>query len=144
MHYSKYEIIAVDMRRRFNVYKTFIWRQRRCIDVLEMFRRCPVTTGILVSRQNLRKTSISYPLIRTRTCAYSGSKGYQYFGKFCGRTKWIIPIVNWIYIGIEDLNFKPWWTNPTKLSNTLKQFVSCCWQIVWVCLTILWGWCLKV
>ena len=29
-------------------------------------------------------------------------------------------------------------------SNTLKQFVGCCRQIVSVYLTILWGWCLKV
>ena len=27
-------------------------------------------------------------------------------------------------------------TDPTKWSITLKQFVSCCRQIVWVCLTI--------
>ena len=33
--------------------------------------------------------------------------------------------------------------NPTKWSNTLKQFVGC-WQLIaGVCLTILWGWCLK-
>ena len=31
----------------------------------------------------------------------------------------------------------------TKWSNTLKQFVGCCWPTVWVCLTILWGWRLK-
>ena len=28
-------------------------------------------------------------------------------------------------------------------SNALKQFVDCCRRIVWVCLTILWGWHLK-
>ena len=33
--------------------------------------------------------------------------------------------------------------NPTKLANTLRQFVGCCRRIVWVCLTILRGWCLK-
>ena len=33
--------------------------------------------------------------------------------------------------------------NPQKLSNTLKQFVGCCRQIVWVCLTILRCWCFK-
>ena len=31
----------------------------------------------------------------------------------------------------------------TKWSKTLKQFVGCCRQIIWVCLTILWGWRLK-
>ena len=33
--------------------------------------------------------------------------------------------------------------NPTKWSNSLKQFVDCCRRIVWVSLTILWGWRLK-
>ena len=33
----------------------------------------------------------------------------------------------------------PWSADPTKWSNTTKQFVGSCRQIVWVCLTILWG-----
>ena len=33
--------------------------------------------------------------------------------------------------------------NPTKWSITLKQFVDCCRRMVWVCLTILWGWRIK-
>ena len=33
--------------------------------------------------------------------------------------------------------------NPTKWSNTLKQFISNSLRIVWVCLTILLGWRLK-
>ena len=33
--------------------------------------------------------------------------------------------------------------NPTKWSNTLKQSSANCWQIVLVCLTILWDWRLK-
>ena len=33
--------------------------------------------------------------------------------------------------------------NPTKWLNTLKQFVGCCRQIVWVCLNISCGWRLK-
>ena len=33
--------------------------------------------------------------------------------------------------------------SPTKWSDTLKQFVGCCRRIVWVCLTIFWGWRLK-
>ena len=33
--------------------------------------------------------------------------------------------------------------NHSKWSDTLKQFVGCCRQIVSVCVTILWGWCLK-
>ena len=34
--------------------------------------------------------------------------------------------------------------NPTKRSNTLKQFADKLQQMVWVCLTILWDWRLKV
>ena len=33
--------------------------------------------------------------------------------------------------------------DPTKWSNTIKQFVGFCRQIVGVCLAILWGWRLK-
>ena len=33
--------------------------------------------------------------------------------------------------------------NTTKWPNTLKPFVGCCLQIVWVYLTILWGWHLQ-
>ena len=33
--------------------------------------------------------------------------------------------------------------NLTKWSNTPKQFIGCWKRIVWVCLTILWGWHLK-
>ena len=40
--------------------------------------------------------------------------------------------------------FKPLSANPTKWSNTLKQFVGKSRQIIWACLTILCGWRLKV
>ena len=40
-------------------------------------------------------------------------------------------------------NVNPWSTNPTKWSNTLRQFVGNSRQNVWMCLTILWGWRLK-
>ena len=40
-------------------------------------------------------------------------------------------------------SFNPLTGNPTKWSNTLKQFVGNSRQVVWVCLTILWCWCLK-
>ena len=35
---------------------------------------------------------------------------------------------------------KPLCTNPTKWSNTLKQFFGYCRRIIWLCLTVLWGW----
>ena len=43
-----------------------------------------------------------------------------------------------------NIGLNPLSANPTKRSNTLKQFVDCCRRIVWVCLTILWGWHLRV
>ena len=43
---------------------------------------------------------------------------------------------------IEDL-LNTLSVNPTKWSNTRKEFVGNSRQIVWVCLTILWGWHLK-
>ena len=55
-------------------------------------------------------------------------------------------------LGIFREQFNPLSPNHTKWSNTIKQFVDCCqlkqfsgcWKrIVWVCLTILWGWHLK-
>ena len=39
----------------------------------------------------LRKTYIPYPLIRTRTCAYSGGQKCKFFGKLCVCTKWLTP-----------------------------------------------------
>ena len=39
----------------------------------------------------------------------------------------------------QYLSFNPLSANPTKWSNTLKQFVGNCQWIVWVNLTILWG-----
>ena len=42
------------------------------------------------------------------------------------------------YLVIAKLNLLS--ANPAKWSNTLKQFVGKSRQIVWVCLTILWGW----
>ena len=44
---------------------------------------------------------------------------------------------------VEWLQVNPLSTNSTKWSNTLKQFVGNSQWIVWVCLTILWGWRLK-
>ena len=54
--------------------------------------------------------------------------------------------VNWplsIKAFVKFSFINPWSANSIKWSNTLKQFLSCCRQIVWVCLTILWSWRLK-
>ena len=40
-------------------------------------------------------------------------------------------------------DFNPLKVNPTKWSNTLKQFVGFRQWIGWMCLTILWSWRLK-
>ena len=48
----------------------------------------------------------------------------------------------WVKITSKSKNsshLNPLSANPAKQSNTLKQFVSCCRRIVWVCLTILLG-----
>ena len=42
-----------------------------------------------------------------------------------------------------NLFIGPLSANPAKLLIILKQFVGNSRRIVWVCLTILWGWCLK-
>ena len=47
--------------------------------------------------------------------------------------------ISW-HLSFLRCNFNPLGANPTKWSNTLRQFVGCCRRIVWVCLTILWGW----
>ena len=41
---------------------------------------------------------------------------------------------------VKELFFSCLSANPTKWSNTLKQFVGKIWRIVWVCLTILCAW----
>ena len=54
-------------------------------------------------------------------------------------------ILQWIYIfkNAKKYNANPLSANPTKWSNTLKQFVGFYRQIVWVCLAILRDWRLK-
>ena len=44
------------------------------------------------------------------------------------------------YFTRQMYSFNALSANPTNWSNTLKQFVGICRRIVWVCLTILWGW----
>ena len=63
-------------------------------------------------------------------------------------TFWILDSRRYICDALLDLvsriQFSPLSANPTKWSNILKQFVVKNRQIVWVCLTILWGCRLKV
>ena len=37
------------------------------------------------------KSDLSYALIQTRSCVYHGVRNVSFFGKFCERTKWMIP-----------------------------------------------------
>ena len=70
---------------------------------------------------------------------------------FCQRSLYIFICTFYtqvlIHIPIENIwileSFNPLSANPTKWSSTLKQFLGNNWQIFSVCLTILWGWCLK-
>ena len=45
-----FEVFPVDTRRRFNVYKTSIRRQRCCIDVLQTLKLLRVSTGLANTR----------------------------------------------------------------------------------------------
>ena len=54
-----------------------------------------------------------------------------------------VPLINAQGSDVGKVVPNPLSANPTKWSNTLKQFVGYCRRIVSVCLTILWGWRLK-
>ena len=51
------------------------------------------------------------------------------------------PLNSLFFPSLDYIN--PSCANPTKWSNTIKQFVDNSWRIVWVCLTILWVWPIK-
>ena len=58
------------------------------------------------------------------------------------------PKMCWCFQGVQNGNISLKWANPlnahpTIWSSTLKQFVDNSRRIIWVCLTTLWGWCLK-
>ena len=47
-------------------------------------------SSIQYVRKIFRKTNISYPLIRTRTCAYQEERNIRFSEKFSVRTIWMI------------------------------------------------------
>ena len=55
------------------------------------FLKVQITVSSVSSEQGIRKifrkTNISYPLIRTRTCAYQGIRNVSFSGKRCVQTK---------------------------------------------------------
>ena len=85
----------VDTGRKFNVHKTVRRRPGRLLNLLCTLNLCLVSTGNVCSKSILRTlgviyylikifriTNISYPLIRTRTCAYQGVRYVSFSEKF--------------------------------------------------------------
>ena len=63
---------------------------------------------------------------------------------FCSITIFLFfPVYDQKVNAQNHWNFNPLSANFTKWSNTLKHFVGNSRRIVWVCLNILWDWCLK-
>ena len=74
------------------IYLTAYWQNYRRERVICLFHCVLVKLNcsfIYSVPKIFRKTSISYPLIRTRACAYQGGKKRLCFGKFCERTEWM-------------------------------------------------------
>ena len=61
-----------------------------------------------------------------------------FWSSFCLFVDLTVFLFGKIMFKVDPLN-----TNPTKWSNSLKQFVVNSWQSFWVCLIILWGWRLE-
>ena len=60
--------------------------------------------------------------------------------------QYITPLIQGVIFpweAVVSMKLNPLSANPTKWSNTLKQFVGCWRRLVLACLTILWGWRLK-
>ena len=70
----------------------------------------------------------------------SGELLVNHTAKFGIYTKQVKNLCSRIYYTYTKKDFS---ANPTKKSNTLKQFLGCCRRIVWMCLTIFGGWNLK-
>ena len=95
----------------------------------------------------LKPRNIFFQIQDRKTCSKSKVTTIENqltFSKF--RTQWYClqcwhgAWISWIS-RISLLN--PVSTNPTKWSNTLKQFLGNSQRVVWVGLIILWGWCLN-
>ena len=75
-------------------------------------------------------------LFRPKGCKKVRCKAIDTKAKAKSRSEWCN---NTVYSNL----FNPSSANPTKWANSLKQFVGSCRRIVWMCLTIFWGWDLK-
>ena len=54
------------------------------------------------ARQIFRKTNISYPLIRTHTCAYQGVRNVLFFGKLGVLCFLETPVMRFVFCRITD------------------------------------------
>ena len=71
---------------------------------------------------------------------FNGFNSFKSTLKFCFRR---FVMETWKMFFPSAFFFNPWSANLTIWPNTFKQFVGCYRRIVWVCLTISWGWLLK-
>ena len=104
-NYILFRIVVppADTGRKLNVHKTFRRSPVRFLNVLYTFNLRPVSTG-------------------TRSVYY-----FTGYGNIPTRliklvAEFLVSSLAFVIIPLRD--------NPTKLSNTLKQFVSCCQRIV--------------
>ena len=110
---------------------------------------------------NVQSTSL-YTLRKNPQCKYSNNNIFTipWYSDFLNHLKlqkeredlwisvWFSLVSGFVnddftLLSLQVLFFKALSANPTKKSNTIKQFVGCYRRIVWVCLTILWGCRLK-
>ena len=123
----------------------------------------PINTVILYDYLTIYHSFVVI-LIYTITILFYKEKSFSYFLLLIANTQWSVNQLKLstkmlqkskgdsfnpsfknliIFHYLPCICINPLNTNPTKWSNKLKQFVGNSRLIVWVCLTILWGWHLK-
>ena len=123
----------------------------------------PINTVILYDYLTIYHSFVVI-LIYTITILFYKEKSFSYFLLLIANTQWSVNQLKLstkmlqkskgdsfnpsfknliIFHYLPCICINPLNANPTKWSNKLKQFVGNSRLIVWVCLTILWGWHLK-
>ena len=69
--------------------------------------------------QIFRKTNISYPLIRTRMCAYQGNRNVFFFGKFT-----VLCFAYFVHFAHRHLTFNRVFNFPTLRWNAIAGWVK--------------------
>ena len=120
-----------------NTLKQFVWV---CLSVFDHFTR------LALKGLNVKKL-LKVPRAWSRLFhAIIIDEKKEFLKKLCFALRRGIIFI--FLLGISFSSYRndvnPLSVNPTKWSNTLKQFVRCCQRIVGVCLTILWSWRVKV